>query len=120
MEHLLEDLRHTPAPLLRDWIEAHVARVADRVRRAQSAQQGMLRQREEALARQQPSMARQLVQAGLFDRRRLREALRHERARSDLLDEAAIRLSALTRAIEITTKAELAAAIFVRNRARRP
>jgi superfamily II DNA or RNA helicase len=98
--------------------------VAVRVRRMVSTMEAMVRRqqeavlrREEALARTLPSAARQLVQAGLFDRRDLAAAARRERADNTRLEDAQARVSAVEN-FRVTSTATLTAVLFVANRRR--
>jgi hypothetical protein len=67
----------------------------------------------EQLARSRPSAARQMVQAGLFDRRAVAGAARQRAIRAAQLEELGARLGALDRTEQLAGHTELAAALIV-------
>jgi superfamily II DNA or RNA helicase len=99
---------------VRATLDTRVARLGVDIRRAHASYCDELQRRERSIARARPSAARQLVQAGLFDRRALREASQRERRRAEALEESEARLDALPTTGDLIVGARLAAVLVVR------
>ncbi len=93
---------------------ADLQRIAERIESQRAAARTALRLREERLRDGLPSAARQLVQAGLFDRRAL-STVGWKRAMNDAhIRELDARLQALERGTQLVAGVELAAVLLVR------
>jgi hypothetical protein len=108
-EHFLHTLVHKGAHDSRDAVTRLAALRRERLRRRE-------RSIADVFAPGQPSAARLLVQAGLFDRRSLAAAAAHatsEAARRQEMNERAL---SLTDDLPLDTRVELIAALFVPDR----
>lgn len=73
-----------------------------------------LERRERAMVQSRPSAARQLVQAGLFDRRAIRTHQAQRRSAGALLEESEARIASLNAAMNVSTSVELTAVLWHR------
>jgi hypothetical protein len=92
----------------------HLASRLDGIATAHRAAARARERRERAILSAVPTAARQIVQAGLFDRRALKDADRRGRAAGTLVAESEDRLSALEMSMPLTTSFELAAKLITR------
>jgi superfamily II DNA or RNA helicase len=88
--------------------------MAERVGQLRAAARDAIRLREERLRHGQPSAARQLVQAGLFDRRAILRMARREATRDLQLHDFDARLRSLARTGHLVSSVDLAAALHIR------
>jgi superfamily II DNA or RNA helicase len=115
LEQIVRELSKSPDSPLRETIAELVERMADATRSIIHVQRSSLRRREEALTRTVTSAARELVQAGLFDRRQITAALRRERATSARLDDGRSRTIGHADP-SLTATADLAAVLTIAGR----
>jgi superfamily II DNA or RNA helicase len=99
-------------------IHQHLAnslhRMTERIQPLRAAAREVLRVREERLRGQIPSAARQMVQAGLFERRIVSNSIRRRAVHDAQIDELNARLESLERGIPLVGSVELAAVLLVR------
>jgi len=115
LRELIRVLAHPGSELLWSRFESDTRALLDVVTAREAARLARLRRREEAVARTMfnPSVARQLVQAGLFDRRALRAAALDATAAASRQCELSERAAATPPALART---ELIAALLVPRR----
>ena len=109
---LLQAAVDASTPTLVRLVEERINAIQPAVTRAISAR----RQREDDVSACHTSAARQLVQAGLFDRRAARAAAERQRAASASAEEAEGQNAALAAAPELTGSAELRAVLLMGRR----
>jgi superfamily II DNA or RNA helicase len=98
----------------REHLRRCLAERLDRIAGAHQIVTASLERRERAVASCAPAAARQIVQAGLFDRRALRDAGVRRRAAEALLSESGDRIEALGAARRLTQSFEVAAKLIIR------
>ena len=99
-------------PIVREQLRDHLENIKDSVATAHARATAAMRERERAIASNLPSVARQLVQAGLFDRRALRSAEARRHVHDDLVEEAADRINALDGSASLTETFEAVAVLL--------
>jgi len=97
---------------VRRQLRDHVENIRESVAAAHARAAAEMRARERAIASRVPSVARQLVQAGLFDRRAVRSADARRHVHDDLLEEAAERVNALDPSASLTDAFEAVAVLL--------
>jgi hypothetical protein len=110
----LRTLGERPGSLIHDRLAQALTEATARVTEQRAAARDALRLRVEHLARRQPSAARQMVQAGLFDRRAVLGAARRRATRVEQLQELGACLGALDRTEHLAGRTDLAAVLIVR------
>ncbi len=110
----LRTLSERPGSAIHDRLSHALAEATGQVTGQRAAAREAARLRMAQLARSQPSAARQMVQAGLFDRRAVLGAARRRATRDALLEDLGGRLGALDRTEHLAGRTELAAALIVR------
>jgi superfamily II DNA or RNA helicase len=103
-----------PESALHDFLAHRLAQAIERVGGLRQAARTTVRLREDRLVPVQPSAARQMIQAGLFDRRAVLGAARRRAARDAALHDLDARLERRERAEHLVGRTELAAALIVR------
>ncbi len=120
LQEVVAALRQSHDAILRSLVFEHDRDRLDALAALEERRRERQRQREKAIehaiARRQPSAARLLVQAGLFDRRALREAASHERAVTARQEEMNERAAALMSGTPPARRTELIAALLVPGR----
>ena len=111
--HAAEEFIARREPAVRAAVlAAHAGRLVT-VERAREHSHAALDCRERAIAAALPSAARELVQAGLFDRRAMRARAALRSTEKGLLDEANARVDARSAARELTLSLRLFALLIV-------
>jgi superfamily II DNA or RNA helicase len=110
----LEALRRQPGNVLHHYLVCRLEQLTAQVEPLRAAALDMLRQREEHLGHGLPSAARELVQAGLFDRRSIQVATQRETVHDARIYEMDARLQSLERGKPLAGSIELAAVLLVR------
>ena len=110
----MRGLGERPGSAIHEYLARSMGLMSVRIGRLRAPGLEALRQREERLRQPLPSAARQLVQAGLFDRRAVRSATGRQAIHDASLLAAQARLDRLERSVHPEARAELAALLLVR------
>jgi len=110
----IDDLAHRSGTRLSGHIAVELQGIASRVEPLRVAAQEVLRLREARLQHELPSAARQMVQAGLFDRRAIVTTSRKRAVYDARIFEMTARLRTLERSTPLVAGVELAGILIVR------
>jgi superfamily II DNA or RNA helicase len=109
----LESLSRQPGNVLHQHLADQLERITRQVGALRAAARRRLREREERIRHGLPSAAREMVQAGLFDRRSINYSNRRRAVREDQIYELDARLQSFERNTSLVAGIELAAVLFV-------
>jgi uncharacterized protein YicC (UPF0701 family) len=110
----IDALAHRFGTRLHEHLAVELQGIASRVEPLRVAAQEMSRMREARLQHELPSAARQMVQAGLFDRRAILATSRKRAVHDAQIFEIAARLHTLERSMPLAGGVELAGVLVVR------
>jgi superfamily II DNA or RNA helicase len=109
----LESLSRQPGHVLHQHLADQLERITGRVGALRVAARRLLREREERIRHGLPSAAREMVQAGLFDRRSINYSHRRRAVREDQIYELDARRRSFERSTPLVAGVELAAVLLV-------